>query len=112
MAWLLPRVGATWQYRQQKLANGAACGRHQLEREAASCDVVRYTTRTNDSGHCGIRNTPPWPVGSTLICRCSPAQLVPEGYESGAVYTGPLRILVYVIFPKPYALADDLQKYR
>jgi len=40
------------------------------------------------------------------------AQLVPEGYESGAVYTGALRILIYVYFPEPYVLADDLQKYR
>lgn len=40
------------------------------------------------------------------------AQLVPEGFESGAVYTGALRILIYVYFPLPAAVADDLQKYR
>jgi len=40
------------------------------------------------------------------------AQLVPDGFQSGSVYTGPLRMLIYVVFPAPLAAASEIQLYR
>ena len=46
---------------------------------------------------------------ATLPCL---AQLVPDGFQSGSVYTGPLRMLIYVVFPAPLAAASEIQQYR
>ena len=40
------------------------------------------------------------------------AQLVPDGFQSGSVYTGPLRMLIYVVFPASPAAASEMQQYR